>query len=138
MGFANAVLTDVLSAPRFEPLAQRVRDAAVDQTIYEIVIVTHMAPHADAIMFAGDHIWDLEPEAACTAALVPIWSDCLDGGKLTTWCFGHSSGGQDFTNDGVRFLSNPRGYPGPTRDAPYTVRLIDTSTVMDEGFEAWA
>jgi hypothetical protein len=41
-------------------------------------------------------------------------------------------------DNGVRFISNPRGYPGETRDSPYTVRLFDTSTVMDEGFEAWA
>ena len=133
-----AVLADVSSTHRFEPLAQRVRDAAANQSIYEIVIVTDLVPHADAITFTGDHVRDLETEAACTAALVPIWSDCLDGGKLTTWCFGRSQGGQDFMDNGVRFISNPRGYPGETRHSPYTVRLIDTSTVMDEGFEAWA
>jgi hypothetical protein len=138
MDCGYAVLPDMVSIHQFEPLAQRVSDAAVDQTIYEIVIVTNMIPHADAITFAGEHIQDLETEAACTAALVPIWSDCLDGGKLTTWCFGRSRDGQDFMDNGVRFISNPRGYPGETRDAPYTVRLIDTSTVMDESFEAWA
>jgi hypothetical protein len=138
MDLDNAVLTDTVSRHHFEPLAQRVRDAAADQTIYEIVIVTNMVPHADAITFTGDHIWDLETEAACTAALVPIWSDCLDGGKLTTWCFGRSRGSQDFMDNGVRFISNSRGYPGETRDAPYTVRLVDTASVMDEGFEAWA
>jgi hypothetical protein len=120
------------------PLAQRVRDAAADPGISEIMIVTHMAPHADAIAFTDDPLRDFEREAACTAALVPIWSDCLDGGKLTTWCFGRSHVAQDFMDNGVRFISNPRGYPGETRDSPYTVRLIDTSTVMDEGLEAWA
>jgi hypothetical protein len=134
----TAVLADVSSTHRFEPLAQRVRDAAADPSIYEIVIVTDMVPHADAITYTGDHIWDLVTETACTAALVPIWSDCLDGGKLTTWCFGRSRVAQDFMDNGVRFISNPRGYPGETRDAPYTVRLIDTSTLMDEGFKAWA
>jgi len=138
LDFGTAVLADVSSTHRFEPLAQRVRDAAADQSIYEIVIVTDLAPHADAITFTGDHIWDLESETACTAALVPIWSDCLDGGKLTTWCFGRSHVAQDFMDSGVRFISNPRGYPGETRDSPYTVRLIDTSTVMDEDFAAWA
>jgi hypothetical protein len=132
------VLPDVSSTHRFERLAQRARDAAADHSIYEIVIVTDMVPHADAIYYTGDHIWDLETEAACTAALVPIWSECLDGGKLTIWCFGRSRRGQDFMDSGVRFISNPRSYPGETRDSPYTVRLIDTSTVMDEGFEAWA
>jgi hypothetical protein len=137
LDLGTAVLADVSSTHGFERLAQRVRDAAADQSIYEIVIATNMVPHADAITFTGDHIWNLETEAACTAALVPIWSDCLDGGKLTTWCFGYSRVAQDFTDNGVRFISNPRGYPGDNRDSPYTVRLIDTSTVMDESFEAW-
>ncbi len=121
-----------------ELLAQQVKGAAADPSIHEIVVVTYAAPHADAITFTGDHIWDLEPEVACTAALAPIWSDCLDGGKLTTWCFGRCSLHQDFTDQGVRFISNPRGYPGLKRSGPYTVQVIDTSTVMDEGFEAWA
>jgi hypothetical protein len=77
---------------------------------YEIVVVTDMVPHADAITSGSDDIWDLEMEAACTAAVVPIWPDCLDGGKLTTWCFGRSHVAQDFTDNGVRFISNPRGY----------------------------
>jgi hypothetical protein len=134
----TAVLPDIVSTYRFESLTQRVRDAAADQSIYEIVIITDMVPHADAITFTGDHVWDLETETACTAALVPIWSDCLDGGKLTTWCFGRSPVAQGFMDNGVRFISNPRGYPGETRDSPYTVRLIDTSTVVDEGLKAWA
>ncbi|EWY36186.1 hypothetical protein N825_29465 [Skermanella stibiiresistens SB22] len=115
-------------------LAQRVRDAAADPHIREVMIVTHMAPHADAIAFTDDPLRDLEREAACTAALTPIWSDCLDGGKLTTWCFGHSRLYQDFTDEGVRFISNPRGYRGNLGDNPYTVRVVDTSTLTDEGF----
>jgi hypothetical protein len=138
LDLSTAVLADVSPTHRFEPLAQRVRDAAADQSIYEIVIVTDLVPHADAITLTGDHIGDLEAEAVCTAALVPIWLDCLDGGKLTTWCFGRSPVAQDFMDNGVRFISNPRGYPGETRDSPYTVRFIDTSTVVDEGLEAWA
>jgi hypothetical protein len=138
LDLSTAVLADVSPTHRFEPLAQRVRDAAAAQSIYEIVIVTDMVPHADAITLIGDNIWDLEAETACMAALVPIWLDCLDGGKLTTWCFGRSRVAQDFMDNGVRFISNPRGYPGETRDSPYTVRLINTSTVMDESFEAWA
>jgi hypothetical protein len=131
----RAVLPDTLSAHHFMPLAQRVRDAAVDQSIHEIMIVTHMAPHAGTPMFSDDPIRDLKAEAACTAALAPIWSDCLDGGKLTTWCFGHSRLYQDFTDKGVRFISNPRGYWRNNGDTPYTVRVVDTSSVTEESFE---
>jgi hypothetical protein len=62
LDLSTAVLADVSPTHCFEPLAQRVRDAAANQSIYEIVIVTDLAPHADAITFTGDHIWDLETE----------------------------------------------------------------------------
>lgn len=130
----GAVSQDNFSADGVMPLAQQVRDAATDPGISEIMIVTHMAPHADATAFTDDPLRDLKREAACTAALAPIWSDCLDGGKLTTWCFGHSRLYQDFTDEGVRFISNPRGCRGSNGDNPYTVRVVDTSTFTDESF----
>ena len=67
----------MLSTHCFEPLAQRVRDAAVDQTIYEIVIVTHWFPmptrsRSQAITFG---IWGQKRPA------LPPW--CRSG--RTVW-----------------------------------------------------
>ena len=61
--------------------------------------------------------------------MVPLWSDCLDGGKLTVWCFGHTRHPLDFTDSGVRFVCNPRGRPGKGDNIPYSVHLIDTSAL---------
>ena len=112
-------------------LGERVREAAADQAIHEIVVVTHMAPHPDGLASAstGDMIGN--------TALVPIWSDCLDGGKLTVWCFGDAPHPLDFTDGGVRFVCNPRGYPRESDQTPYCVHLIDTSALTgDEWGEA--
>jgi hypothetical protein len=118
-------------------LAQRIREAAADQAIHEIVVVTHAAPHPDGLVFPGDEAADGTSGALASAALVPIWSDCLDGGKLTVWCFGHAPHPLDFTDSGVRFVCNPRGRPGKGGNMPYSVHLIDTSALTgDEWGEA--
>ena len=67
-----------------------------------------------------------------SADLVPIWSDCLDGGKLTVWCFGHAPHPLDFTDSGVRFVCNPRGRPCKGATSPYSIHLIDTSALTGD------
>ena len=73
-------------------LASRVREAALDQAIGEIVVVTHAAPHPDGHMptdaAAADGSSGALPSAALACRSGP---DCLDGGKLTVSCFGHAS-----------------------------------------------
>src|SRR3954452_21843419 len=90
---------------------------------------THAAPHPDGLVFTGDEAADGAYGALESATLLPIWSDCLDGGKLTVWCFGHAPHPLDFTDSGVRFVCNPRGRPGKGDNIPYSVQLIDTSAL---------
>ena len=113
-------------------LARRVREAAADQAIGEIVAVTHAAPHPDGLVFPGDEAAEGGYGALESAALVPIWSECLDGGKLTVWCFGHAPQPLDFTDSGVRFVCNPRGRPGKGATIPYSVHLIDTAALTGD------
>ena len=35
-------------------IERRVREAAADQAVGEIVVVTHAAPHPDGLVFTGD------------------------------------------------------------------------------------
>jgi hypothetical protein len=113
-------------------LARRVRAAASDQAIGEIVVVTHAAPHPNGHMPTAAAAVDGLSGALPSAALAPIWSDCLDGGKLTVWCFGHAPHPLDFTDSGVRFVCNPRGRPGKGDNIPYSVHLIDTATLTSD------
>jgi hypothetical protein len=113
-------------------LARRMREAAADQAIHEIVVVTHAAPHPDGFGFTGDEAADGGYGALESAALAPLWSDCLDGGKLTVWCFGHAPHPLDFTDSGVRFVCNPRGRPGKGATIPYSIHLIDTSALTGD------
>src|SRR4051812_39455473 len=113
-------------------LARRIREAAADQAIHEIVAVTHAAPHPDGLVFTGDEVAEGGYGALESATLVPIWSECLDGGKLTVWCFGHAPHPLDFTDSGVRFVCNPRGRPGKGDNIPYSIHLIDTSALTGD------
>jgi hypothetical protein len=114
-------------------LADRISEAAADQAIGEIVVVTHAAPHPDGLVVsAGDETTALTDGTVASADLIPIWSDCLDGGKLTVWCFGHAPHSLDFTDSGVRFVCNPRGHPCQGATGPYSIHLIDTSVLTDD------
>jgi hypothetical protein len=114
-------------------LALRVSGAAADQEIGEIVVVTHAAPHPDGrSVSAGNEATALIYETVESAELVSIWSDCLDGGKLTVWCFGHAPHPMDFTDSGIRFVCNPRGHPCTGAVGPYSIHLVDTSLLTGD------
>ena len=53
-------------------LARRVREAAADQAIGEIVVVTHAVPHPDGLVFPGDKAAEGAYGASESAALLPI------------------------------------------------------------------
>jgi hypothetical protein len=114
-------------------LAQRISGAAVDPTIGEIVIVTHAAPHPDGRAVSVDDETTALPDGTMESAnLAPIWSDCLDGGKLTVWCFGHAPHPMDFIDSGVRLVCNPRGHPCTGANGPYSIHLVDTSLLTGD------
>jgi hypothetical protein len=114
-------------------LAQRISGAAADQEIGEIVVVTHAAPHLyGRSVSAGNEATALIYKTVESAELVSIWSDCLDGGKLTVWCFGHAPHPMDFTDSGIRFVCNPRGHPCTGVTGPYSIHLVDTSLLTGD------
>ena len=93
-------------------LCDRISEAAADQAIGEIVVVTHAAPHPDGLVVsAGDDTAALTDGTVAGADLDPFGLIAVDGGKLTVRCFGHAPHFMDFTDSGVRFVCNPRGHP---------------------------
>ena len=66
------------------------------------VVVTHHAP-------ALDHVGDDHP-GHLIAAYANNWTELL--GKADLWVYGHTHVAADFSKEGCRVVSNPRGYPG--------------------------
>lgn len=69
------------------------------------VVITHHAPSLESIKGhpdAGTHL---------DASYVNQW-DALFGPTLALWLHGHTHYPVDYTRNGTRVVSNPRGYPG--------------------------
>ena len=66
------------------------------------VVVTHHAP-------VLDHMGDDHP-GHLIAAYANNWTELL--GKADLWVYGHTHVAADFSKEGCRVVSNPRGYPG--------------------------
>ena len=66
------------------------------------VVVTHHAP-------VLDHLGDDHP-GHLAAAYANDWSVLLS--KADLWVYGHTHVAVDFSKEGCRVVSNPRGYPG--------------------------
>lgn len=72
------------------------------------VVVTHFPPLMHFVPDYGKH-------PHLRAAYGNDWQEFL-GMKIDLWIFGHTHVPVDKTLDGIRFLSNPRGYPGEEVD----------------------
>lgn len=81
--------------------------------VEEIVVVTHTLPHWDAFGQYRNPSHEFYPlnGAYGNAWMKKVW-EADKVGKVKTWCFGHTHDRRDFFDQGVRFISNPRGYRG--------------------------
>ena len=75
----------------------------LDKPFYgKTVVVTHHAPTLDHV--GEDHPGHL------IAAYANNWTELL--GNADLWVYGHTHVAADFSKEGCRVVSNPRGYPG--------------------------
>ncbi|MDI3248546.1 MULTISPECIES: metallophosphoesterase [unclassified Pseudomonas] len=72
------------------------------------IVVTHFPPLMHFVPDYGTH-------PHLRAAYGNNWEEFLDM-KVDFWIFGHTHVAVDETINGIRFLSNPRGYPGEDVD----------------------
>src|SRR6185312_9817551 len=68
----------------------------------KVLVVTHHAPHAHC-----DPAHPFNPGFCCSNM-----DDLIDPRFVHTWVFGHTHVPVDFELNGVRMISNPRGYKG--------------------------
>jgi hypothetical protein len=106
---------------RPEKLAQRqaslltelVKKAQTDDTVEEIVMITHTLPIDTAFGHFNNPSHPFYPlnGAYGNAFMHYVW-DADKSKKIKTWCFGHTHERRDFFEHGIHFVSNPRGYRG--------------------------
>jgi predicted phosphodiesterase len=91
------------------------------KTFMNTVVVTHTVPHLKGLV-GPDHMWAPLNGSYYNSYMGKIWND--DNIKPDVWCFGHTHQQNDFLDNGVRFISNPRGYHGE-RDIAKLPKLIE-------------
>ncbi len=103
-----------LARKHVETLKEHVYWAQNDDTIDEIVVVTHTLPTEQAFgQFANpSHPFFALNGAYCNNWMREVW-EADEKGKIKTWCFGHTHERRDFFDErGLHFVCNPRGYRG--------------------------
>ncbi len=121
-----------------DTLKDHVYWAQYDETIDEIVVVTHTLPTETAFMqFAmPTHPFFALNGAYCNNWMSEVW-EADTAGKIKTWCFGHTHERRDFFENGIRFVCNPRGYRGEKKwnnEGFRGVEQIDTEETPGSAF----
>ena len=107
-----------------EYLNEKVTELASDSDIKNIVIVTHTVPHQKGLMQNRSHKWYVLNGAYGNSLMETVWRN-NDHGKIKTWVFGHTHTQFDFVDNGIRFVTNPRGYKSSSQGFK-GLKMIDT------------
>jgi len=97
-------------------LTELVQEAQDDDTVQEIVVVTHTLPIGTAFGQFNNPAHPFFPlnGAYGNAFMRYVWAADKKG-KIKTWCFGHTHDRRDFFEEGIHFVCNPRGYRGENK-----------------------
>ena len=109
-----------LAERQAEQIAKRVAEAQEDDSVKEIVVVTHTIPHKDALIKDKGNKWYPLNGAYGNRHMIKVRNADRPARKIRTWVFGHTHYLFDFFDDGIRYVSNPRGYRGESRHKDFT------------------
>lgn len=120
--------TGQMSLDDWDRMHRRDRSAVLDllDAPYagDTVVMTHHLPLKELI-HPSREIGQGPARLMNAAFASDMWND-IKGRNFSTWLCGHSHDGRDITMSGenrdVRFVTNPRGYPG--EDAPFDPGMI--------------
>ena len=100
-----------LARSQMDLLKNHVIAAQNDDTIDEIVVVTHTLPIESAFGQFGVPSHPFYPlnGAYGNELMCGVWL-ADDAKKLKVWCFGHTHEQRDYFENGIHFMCNPRGY----------------------------
>lgn len=124
-----------LAARQSDMLMEHVKEAQDDNDIEEIVVVTHTVPHKKGVISDIAHPW-YPLNGAYGNALMEKVRYADKARKIKVWCFGHTHFMYDFVEDGIRYVTNPRGYRGERRSRGFMgLKVIDTKDDLRSPFE---
>lgn len=123
---------DVMAQEHAGGIRKHIENAQSDDSIDNIVVVTHTIPHRKGLVPDSHHYGPLNG-SFMNCLMEQVWIADTEN-KIKTWVFGHTHFKYDFIAEGIRFVTNPRGYKAEDRSFSYQgAILIDTN---DSGFMA--
>lgn len=101
----------LLAMRQMNLLKNLVREAQDDDTVDEIVVVTHTLPTETAFGQFGNPSHPFFPLNGSfgNELMCGVWL-ADDAKKIKVWCFGHTHEQRDFFENDIHFMCNPRGY----------------------------
>jgi len=128
IGFTTEFLPSDLAEIHANELAAEVTAAQERDDIKEIVVVTHTIPHRSGAVEQG-HDWYPLNGSFVNTKMERVWQADLKK-KIITWVFGHTHFYIDFTDNGIRFVTNPRGIFYERQHVPFrgTIQIDTTSS----------
>lgn len=106
--FDEKAYPDKLATRDAERLREAVEWAQDDDTVRDIVVVTHTIPHRKGLV-PDNHEYGPLNGSFHNALMGQVWIADKKK-KIKSWCFGHTHFAYDFDAEGIRFVCNPRGY----------------------------
>lgn len=100
-------------------IAKMVKEAQDNQDVKEIVVVTHTIPHRDALIKDPNHEWYPLNGAYGNSLMSRVRLADINR-KIRTWVFGHTHWIYDYFDNGIHYVTNPRGYRGEMKHPKYT------------------
>jgi len=98
-----------IATDHFKLLSNQVNDLQNDNSVDNIVIITHTAPHKKLLPYKGDYSWDCLTSAYGNSMMENIIK--IDKKhKIKVWVYGHSHSKLDKTINNIRYVNNARGY----------------------------
>lgn len=123
---------DKLALSQAKSLAFQVERAQDDDSIREIIVVTHTVPHEKGGV-PDTHPWGYLNGAYHNTEMHRV-VDADVNQKISTWVFGHTHFFYDFDDGHIRYVNNPRGYRGERRSPTYESLVQIDTTVRGSAF----
>lgn len=123
-----------LAKSQANDLSKMVAEAQDDDSIEEIVIVTHTIPTPSGLMDNRPYNWMKIDGAFVNTMMNGVVVNDVKK-KIKVWTFGHTHHQQDYVENGIRYVCNPRGYRGEGSYNHYRgIIQIDTSDTLGSAF----
>ena len=118
--FDKGGFPDKLAAKQVDMLVELVAQAQDDQSVVNIVVITHTIPHPN-LAVPDTHAWGYLNGSYINMLMKKVVEADVNH-KISNWLFGHTHMHQDWVDpeSGIRYTNNARGYHHENLPDPFT------------------